>query len=60
MDIIQSTIYYALRNIDFGFITARKNGKLVVAEDMRCLDLRPNISAQNKVLDMVASCDGDW
>ena len=34
MDIIQSTIYYALRNIDFGFITARKNGKLVVAEDI--------------------------
>ena len=27
---------------------------------MRCLDLRPNISAQNKMLDMVASCDGDW
>ena len=60
MDIIQSTIYYALRNIDFGFITARKNGKLVVAEDMRCLDLRPNIVAQNKVLNMVASCDEDW
>ena len=60
MDIIQSTIYYALRNIDFGFITARKNGKLVVAEDMRCFDLRPNIVAQNKVLDMIASCDKDW
>lgn len=60
MDIIQSTIYYALRNIDFGFITARKNGKLVVAEDMRCLDLRPNIAAQNKVLNVVASCDEDW
>ena len=60
MDIIQSTIYYALRNLDFDFVTARKNGKLVVAEDMHCLDLRPNIVAQNKVLDMVTSCDEDW
>lgn len=42
------------------FITAYKNGDLVIAEDMRLLDLRPNVVARKKVLDMVGTDDVDW
>ena len=60
MNVIQATIYHALRNIDFEFITAYKNGDLVIVEDMRLLDLRPNVVARKKVLDMVGTDDVDW
>lgn len=53
---IQSTIYYALRNICFDFIEAYRCGKLVVAGDV----LFHGSASHKEALDLVSSSDTDW
>ncbi len=53
---IQSTIYYALRNICFDFIEAYRCGKLVVAGDV----FFRGSASHKEVLDLVVSSDADW
>jgi hypothetical protein len=53
---IQSTIYYALKNIRFDFIEVYRCGNLVVSGNV----LFHGSASYKEILELVASSDADW